>query len=121
MSVTRKDVDTICAALPGAELAQPPELISWKVGGKMFACFGGDGDTEGVSVKTPDTETAALIIDAGEAVRAPYFHKSWVRLQFDTADLNAAQHHIHVSYDIVRKSLKKSVRDALPERTSNVS
>lgn len=121
MALTRKDVDAICAALPGAELAHPPELVSWKVGGKMFACFGGGDDTDGVSVKTPDAETAALVIDTGEAVRAPYFHKSWVRLRFETADLSATQHRIHLSYDIVRKSLKKAVRDALPERTSDVS
>ncbi|MEM1373390.1 MAG: MmcQ/YjbR family DNA-binding protein [Pseudomonadota bacterium] len=116
--MTREDVDQICAALPGAELALPPELVSWKVGGKMFACLAGEAERTGVSVKTPDIETAALLIDAGEAERAPYFHKSWVRLQFDATARDYAEHRIGVSYDLVRKSLKKAVRDALPERSS---
>ncbi|MEM1237255.1 MAG: MmcQ/YjbR family DNA-binding protein [Pseudomonadota bacterium] len=117
--MTREDVDTICAALPGAELALPPELISWKVGGKMFACLaGGDGHSDGVSVKTADVETAAMLIDAGEAVRAPYFHKSWVRLHFDATARDYAEHRIGVSYDLIRGSLKKAVRDALPARTN---
>jgi len=117
--MTRDDVDQICAALPGAELALPPELVSWKVGGKMFACIaGGDTPGDGVSVKCADTETAAMLIDAGEAVRAPYFHKSWVRLPFGATDRGYAEHRITVSYDIIRKSLKKAVRDSLPERSS---
>lgn len=114
----RADVDQICAGMPGAELALPPELVSWKVGGKMFACLAGDeGQFQGVSVKTPDTETAGMLIDAGEAVRAPYFHKSWVRLPFDSTARDYAEHRIGVSYDLIRKSLKKAVRNALPERT----
>ncbi|MEM6728726.1 MAG: MmcQ/YjbR family DNA-binding protein [Pseudomonadota bacterium] len=117
--MTRADVDTICAALPGAELALPPELVSWKVGGKMFACLAGDeGQFQGVSVKTADAEIAAMIIDAGEAVRAPYFHKSWVRLPFESTEADYAAHRICVSYDLIRKSLKKAVRDALPERNA---
>ncbi|MEM1232790.1 MAG: MmcQ/YjbR family DNA-binding protein [Pseudomonadota bacterium] len=116
--VTRADVDAICGALPGAELALPPELVSWKVGGKMFACLAGEQPTAGVAVKCADTETATMLIDAGEAVRAPYFHKSWVRLELDQTDRAYAEHRIAVSYDIIRKSLKKAVRDALPERSS---
>ncbi|MEO0677199.1 MAG: MmcQ/YjbR family DNA-binding protein [Pseudomonadota bacterium] len=116
--ITRADVDAICGALPGATLALPPELISWKVGGKMFACIaGGESPGDGVSVKCADTDIAAMLIDAGEAVRAPYFHKSWVRLPFEATDHGTAQHRINVSYDIIRKSLKKAERDALPART----
>ncbi|MEO0487502.1 MAG: MmcQ/YjbR family DNA-binding protein [Pseudomonadota bacterium] len=118
--MTRDDVDAICAALPGAELALPPELVSWKVGGKMFACIaGGDTPGDGVSVKTAGVEMASMIIAAGEAIRAPYFHKSWVRLPFDATARDAAAHRIGVSYDLIRKSLKKSVRDALPEREAS--
>jgi predicted DNA-binding protein (MmcQ/YjbR family) len=45
MSVTREEVDAICSALPGGRSGAPPELISWKVGGKMFACLGKQDDT----------------------------------------------------------------------------
>ena len=116
MAVTRAEVDGICAALPGATEAHPPELVSWKVGGKMFACFGGEGDMDGVSVKTPDTDTAAMLIDAGAAVRAPYFHRSWVRLPFGATDMDEARHRLATSYDLIRASLKKADREALPER-----
>ena len=116
MSVTRAEVDAICAELPGATLAHPPELVSWKVGGKMFACFGGEADMSGVSVKCPDVETATMLIDTTAAVRAPYFHRSWVRLPFDAVDGDEARHRLHVSYDTVRAGLKKAERDALPPR-----
>ncbi len=116
MPVTRDQIDALCSTFPGATLAHPPELVSWKVGGKMFACFGGDGEMNGISVKTDSVDTAALLIDTTNAVKAPYFHASWVRLQFDTTDLDEATHRLGVSYDLVRKSLKKAVRDALPPR-----
>ena len=68
MTVTRAEIDTVCAALPGARLAEPPgELLSWKVGPKMFACFGDFEDTGGVSVKCRDVETAAMLIETGTA------------------------------------------------------
>ena len=114
--MTRAEVDALCAALPGATLAHPPELVSWKVGGKMFACFGGDGEMQGVSVKTASVETAQMLIEAEAAVRAPYFHRSWVRLPFDVTDPAEAAHRIHASYDLIRASLKKAQRDALPPR-----
>lgn len=114
--MTRPEVDRICAAFPGAELAHPPELASWKVGGKMFACFGGDGEAEGVSVKTCSRDTAAMLIDVGAAVKAPYFHASWVRLPFARTEIADARHRISVSYDLIRGGLRKAVRDALPPR-----
>ena len=114
--MTRAEVDTVCSSLPGATLALPPELISWKVGGKMFACFGGEANMDGVSVKTDSVETAAMLIDAGAAVMAPYFHGAWVRLPFAATDLDEAHHRLTVSYDLIRASLKKAVRDALPQR-----
>ncbi|MDJ0827298.1 MAG: MmcQ/YjbR family DNA-binding protein [Rhodobacter sp.] len=117
MSVTRQEIDAICAALPGTRLAEPPkELLSWKVGPKMFACFGDFEDTGGVSVKCRDVETAAMLIDAGAAERAPYFHRSWVRLPYAATDAEDARHRLTQSYDIVRASLKKAERDALPPR-----
>lgn len=117
MSVTRDTIDDFCATLPGARLAQPPgELLSWKVGDKMFACFGDFEDSGGVSVKTRDVETATMLIDAGVAEKAPYFHRSWVRFAYDRADGDEVLHRLGQSYDLVRASLKKSERDALALR-----
>jgi predicted DNA-binding protein (MmcQ/YjbR family) len=116
MPVTAGDIHAICAALPGAVRAEPPELVSWKVGGKMFACFGHDDAGDGVSVKCRDVDTAAMLIEIGAAERAPYFHRSWVRLPYASTDRDEARHRIEASYDIIRAGLKKSVRAALPPR-----
>lgn len=115
MTRLRDSVDAICAALPGAVWADPADgkLPSWKVGDKIFASLG--HTTPGVSVKTPDVETASMLIEAGEAERAPYFHKSWVRLP-ETTDTAVLRHRLLTSYDIVRAGLPKKLRDALPER-----
>ena len=101
--------DAICAALPGAQrsLRAEGEIEGWKIGGKLFAIYGRRGG--GVSVKTADTATARMLIDAGEAVRAPYVHASWVRLEWP-ADPEALRHRLLVSYDIVRAGLPKALR-----------
>ncbi|WP_424990370.1 MmcQ/YjbR family DNA-binding protein [Fluviibacterium sp. S390] len=76
----RQTVNAICAGCPGAVCSDPwgGGHDAWKVGDKMFACLG--AVDPGVSVKCADVETAAMLIDAGVGTRAPYFHKSWVRL-----------------------------------------
>lgn len=110
--MTRNDVDRICSQLRGATAADPrTELDSWKVGGKMFACFGNPAATH-VCVKTDSGETAAMLIDAGAATKAPYFHKSWVQVSFD-ADPSEIAHRITTSYAIIHKALPKKTRDAL--------
>ena len=111
--MSRKLIDDICAAMPGARASDPTsELDSWKVGDKMFACFGDRID--GVCTKTDSVETAQMLIDAGAATKAPYFHKSWVLVGFDT-DTNELRHRIQTSYDIVRKGLPKKVQAALDQ------
>ena len=116
--MTRAQFDTLCAAHPGATLSGPGELDAWKVGGKMFACFGHadarEANVDHASVKCPDAETAAMLIDAGAAARAPYFHRSWVRLHLPSLDEGEAAHRVAVSYAAVRAGLPRKVRDGLP-------
>ena len=83
----RTRINGICERLPGAEVSDPwgGGHDAWKIGEKMFACIGAVAD--GVSVKTPDIETASMLKEMGVARNAPYFHKSWVRLGED-ADIN---------------------------------
>ena len=109
--MTRDEIDALCAAYPGATAADPgTELDSWKVGGKMFVCFG--ERIAGFCTKTDSIETAQMLIDAGAATKAPYFHKSWVLVGFDVTPQEAA-HRIATSYDIIVKALPKKTRDAL--------
>lgn len=79
----------------------------------MFACMGTAND--GVSVKCADTETAQMLIEAGAGVKAPYFHRSWIRLPMDAPE-DELRHRICSSYDIVRASLTKKLQAALPAR-----
>ncbi|MCK0148658.1 MmcQ/YjbR family DNA-binding protein [Marivita sp. S6314] len=111
--MTRAIVNAICATFPGADLSDPwgGGHDAWKVGGKMFACIGMADD--GVSVKTPSIEDAALLIDLGVGEKAPYFHRSWVRLPWGT-DENELRHRLRESYRIVRSGLTKKAQAALP-------
>jgi len=109
--MTRHEIDTLCATHPGAIASDPTtELDSWKVGGKMFACFGDRID--GVCVKTDSIDTAAMLIETGAASRAPYFHKSWVLVSL-TASADELTHRIATSYAIIHKSLSKKAREAI--------
>ena len=118
MTPLRARLDAFCTTLPGAEKSDPwgGGHDAWKVGGKMFACIG--AMTPGVAVKTPDMETAAMLIDAGIGQRAPYFHRSWVLLPEATPD-DELTHRVTQSYDIVRAGLPRKVRTALPDREAS--
>ncbi|MEP4249005.1 MmcQ/YjbR family DNA-binding protein [Tateyamaria sp.] len=111
--MTREDIDTICAALPGAHFANHSDggLDAWKVGDKMFACIGLSGD--GVSVKCADVQSAEFLIEIGAAIKAPYFHRSWVRVMFADKDADEVSERIHASYGLIRSSLTKKAQAAL--------
>ena len=115
--MTRQDFDALCAAQPGATLSGPGELDAWKVGGKMFACFGHtdtrDANTDAVTVKCTDAETATMLIDAGAGHRPKYFPRGWIGLTLAELDPNEAAHRVAVSYDAVASGLTKRVREAL--------
>lgn len=113
--MSRDLVNEICATLPGAECSDPwgGGHDAWKVGGKMFASTGTRGD--GVSVKTPDIETAQMLIEAGVGIKAPYFHRSWILIPFG-GDAEDLRHRIFVSYDTVREGLTKKLQASLPPR-----
>ncbi|MGB5559400.1 MAG: MmcQ/YjbR family DNA-binding protein [Paracoccaceae bacterium] len=111
--MTREIVARICQALPGAEVSDPwgGGHDAWKVGGKMFACIG--TMDLGVAVKTPDPETAEMLIDAGLAERARYFHRSWVMLPWAHVDEGELAHRLHVAYRTIRAGLTKKAQAAL--------
>jgi len=111
----RQRLSAICAELPGAEVSDPwgGGHDAWKVGGKMFACVG--AVTPGLSLKTPDVETATMLIEAGVAQKAKYFHRSWVHLP-DGVEEDELRHRVLVSYDTIRAALPKRTQAALPPR-----
>jgi predicted DNA-binding protein (MmcQ/YjbR family) len=110
--MSRNRVNVICAGFPGAEVSDPwgGGHDAWKVGGKMFACVG--AVMPGVSVKTDSVEMAEMLIAAGVARRAPYFHRSWVNLPDGTLE-EELRHRLMASYRLVRAGLPKKVQATL--------
>lgn len=115
MTSLRARAKAICTALPGAEASDPwgGGHEAWKIGGKMFACFG--AVIPGVSVKCADIDTAQMLIEAGIGTRAPYFHRSWIQLPDDVADAELAAR-LTAAYDLIRAGLPKRVQATLPPR-----
>lgn len=111
--MSRETVNRICAGLPGAEVSDPwgDGHDAWKVGGKMFAVVG--ARNLGLSVKTPSPEDAQLLIDMDRAVKAPYFHASWVLVPWDRAEPGDLEHRIRASYDLIFQKLPKKIRESL--------
>ncbi|WP_370401131.1 MmcQ/YjbR family DNA-binding protein [Sulfitobacter sp. JB4-11] len=112
MSDLRTRLSAICTPLKGAEKSDPwgGGHDAWKVGGKMFACIG--SVNPGVSLKTPDVETAQMLIDTGVGTKAPYFHRSWIHLPDDVAQ-DELEHRVRASYDCICAKLPKKTREAL--------
>ncbi len=110
--MSRELINSLCAKFPGAELSDPwgGGHDAWKVGGKMFACIG--AVVPGVSVKTDSIETAQMLIDTGIGVKAPYFHRSWINLPWETAE-DEFQYRLENSYRLVRNSLTKKLQAEL--------
>ncbi|SEN52152.1 MmcQ/YjbR family DNA-binding protein [Palleronia pelagia] len=118
--MTRGEIDTIAARLPGAVLSGPGELDAWKIGGKMFACFGHtetrDRNTGHVVLRCADSDSARMLIDAGVGRKPAYFRGAWLHLDLPDLDPGEARHRIAVSYDTVRAGLTKKAQAALPPR-----
>jgi predicted DNA-binding protein (MmcQ/YjbR family) len=112
----RAALNAACAALPGVEVSDPwgGGHDAWKVGGKLFAVIG--AVDEAVSLKCADIETAELLVELGRAERAPYFHRSWVRIPLGPAcpvPPDELRERIETSYRLIRASLPKRVREGL--------
>ena len=114
--MSRDLVHAICGALPGAEMSLPfgEGVEVWKVGEKIFASlFLARG---GVTVKCKDVATADMLKEVGVAIKAPYFHKSWVQLPLETTEEDELRHRLEQSYDLIRASLTKKVQATLSPR-----
>ena len=114
--MTRAIVNAHAATLPGATHSDPwgGGHDEWKVGGKLFAVVGAS-EENGVSVKCADVDTAALLVDMGRALPAPYFHKSWVRIPWGLVPEDELRDRITLSYGLILRGLPKKVQ-ALLER-----
>jgi predicted DNA-binding protein (MmcQ/YjbR family) len=116
MGMSRNLANEICKSLPDSDWSEPfgAGHDVWKLNGKIFAALGKDAD--GISIKTPDIDTATMLIEAGVATKAPYFHRSWAMIPFDVPK-EELTHRIKRSYAIIRASFSKKVQASLPPFT----
>ncbi len=106
-----------CMALPGAEVGTPfgPEVLVFKVGGKMFGLAIPDEVPQRANLKC-DPERALELRDRYEDI-IPGYHmnkKHWNTLLFQGRLPSAlVQELIEHSYDLVVKSLPRKLREEL--------
>ncbi len=53
-----------------------------------------------------------MLIEAGVGRKAPYFHRSWLLLPWDTPE-DELRHRLDTSYRLIRASLPKRVQATL--------
>lgn len=118
--MTLADFHAHCLALPGAEETTPfgPDVIVYKVGGKMFALAIPDEMPHRVNLKC-DPERALELRDRYEDIM-PGYHmnkKHWNTVQLGGRLPGAlVRELIEHSYDLVVASLPKKVREGLEKK-----
>jgi predicted DNA-binding protein (MmcQ/YjbR family) len=116
LAVARKH----CAELAGYDGEFPfgPGAEVYKVGGKMFALIGLDGEPAAVSIKLPPEMGAELRAAFPSTVTAGYHlnktHWNTILLTGEPAASELTEL-LDISYGLVRASLPRRVRDQLPE------
>ncbi|MCF2872846.1 MmcQ/YjbR family DNA-binding protein [Octadecabacter sp. G9-8] len=113
--MSRDLVNQLCKSLPAAERSDPwGGHDTWKIAGKMFANIGSMG--HGISLKTASVEQAHHLQDMFGWPKAPYMHRSWVQVPFET-DAAELRFRIETSYAIIRAALPAKTRKTLPDFT----
>lgn len=103
---------------PGAFEDYPfgPEHLTLKVGGKMFAQFGGEGSTGRVSLKCDPERVPHLRATFPAITYAPYMDKRhWNAVSLDGSVPDDLLHElVDESYALVVKGLTRAAREQLP-------
>lgn len=109
----RDQVDAFCLSLPAATLDHPfdDSHNAWRVGGKMFAISGADGN---LSFKVSDIAYEVLT-ESGQARPAPYLARArWVQVDlpcdWDPAEL---KEHLKAAHAIIAAKLTRKARAEL--------
>ena len=116
----RDGLEELAASLPGAFLVvQWGDAHVYKVGtaekAKVFAILG--LQTNRMTVKCQDVDTAAFLIEIGAAQRAKYLPRGgWLSFDLEEADADDLRERIATSYDTVRASLTKAIQAQLSAR-----
>lgn len=115
-----QDAIDFCLSLPAAAETTPfgPDVLVYKLAGKMFATAGLDGDVGRMNLKC-DPSQALELRQQWEAIE-PGYHmnkRHWNTLIFDhSLPPELVRELIAHSYDLVRAGLPKRLRETLPPR-----
>lgn len=115
--MTREEFNAFCAALPATtHVVQWGNADVWKVGGKVFAVGGWNGDDPAFTFKV--TPLAFEILSEGRGIRpAPYLASrgmKWLQW-YESGDLSieGLRDHLQGSYDMIVAALSKKKRAEL--------
>ena len=117
----RERVRRTCASMPGAQLTNPfgPTTDVYKVGAKMFALVGADGDIPRVNLKCDPDYASYLVQQYGGVTPGYHMNKRhWITVTLDASvPWEVLEELITVSYDLVLASLTARARgDVAPRR-----
>lgn len=111
--MTEEQIHGHCLGLPGTTM-----VVQWmgarvyKVADKLFAILAQEG--ERITVKCADVETAEFLIEIGAAKRAAHLTRGgWISLTVADVDDGEMAERLTTSYNTVRASLPKRLREAL--------
>lgn len=115
--MTREELNAFCASLPATtHIVQWGNADVWKVGGKVFAVCGWNGDDPAVSFKVTPL-VFEVMGDAAGVRPAPYMASrgmKWLQVYSDEAmSAESLQDHIRASYDMIAAALTKKKRGEL--------
>ena len=114
-----KAYNSFCESLPhSTHVVQWGGAHVWKIGGKVFAIGGWQGDEEGLFVSFKVTPIAFEVLKEEVGLRpAPYLASrgmKWIQwMSEDTLSYDELKEHIRMSYQIVGSGLTKKLQREL--------
>lgn len=110
--MTRSEFDAFCASLPAStHVVQWGGSSVWKVGGKIFAIWGGADEDGHISFKASEL-AGEMLRQRGEYQPAPYLARAgWMQLKSSiSVEAEESQAYLAASHGLIAGKLPKRVR-----------
>ncbi|MFN7168826.1 MAG: MmcQ/YjbR family DNA-binding protein [Pannonibacter sp.] len=110
--MTRSEFDAFCASLPGTtHVIQWGGASVWKVGGKIFAIWGGDDANGHISFKASDL-TGEMLRERPQYQPAPYLARAgWMQLISSTSvEAGETEAYVAAAHQLIAAKLPRRVK-----------
>ncbi|MFN4010713.1 MAG: MmcQ/YjbR family DNA-binding protein [Pannonibacter sp.] len=110
--MTRSEFDAFCISLPGTtHVIQWGGASVWKVGGKIFAIWGGDDADGHISFKASDL-TGQMLRERPEYQPAPYLARAgWMQLISSTSvEADEAKAYVSAAHGLIAAKLPRRIK-----------